>query len=102
MIAVLRSLAFQAAYWITSVFYVLGALPLLLVPSRKPMMLWILGYTRTMCFWMRWIAGVRIRVAGGPERDAVARMVEMLGGLAPFLECDHPRRPNARQPISLR
>ena len=64
MIAVLRSLAFQAAYWITSVFYVLGALPLLLVPSRKPMMLWILGYTRTMCFWMRWIAGVRIRVAG--------------------------------------
>lgn len=60
----LRSILFQAAYWATSVFYVLGALPLLIIPSRTPLMLWILGYTRTMVFWMRWIAGVRIRVAG--------------------------------------
>lgn len=61
---VLRSIAFQAAYWLTSVFFALGAVPLLLIPSRRPLMLWILGYTRMMCFWMRVLAGIRIRVAG--------------------------------------
>lgn len=61
---VIRSILFQAAYWATSVFYVLGALPLLALPSRKPLMRWILGYTRVMCFWMRALAGVKIRIAG--------------------------------------
>lgn len=61
---VIRSLLFQAAYWTTSIFYTLGALPLLALPSRKPLMYWILGYTRTMCVWMRVIAGVKIRVIG--------------------------------------
>lgn len=61
---VIRSILFQAAYWSTSIFYVLGALPLLMLPSRKPLMYWILGYTRTMCFWMETIAGIKIRVAG--------------------------------------
>lgn len=61
---VIRSFLFQAAYWLTSIFYVIGALPLLIIPSRKPLMYWILGYTRTMCFWMRVIAGVKIRITG--------------------------------------
>ncbi len=64
MVTTLRSVLFQAAYWVTSIFYVLGALPLLMLPNRKPLMLWILGYTRTMCFWMRIIAGIRIIVRG--------------------------------------
>jgi len=64
MITTLRSLVFQALYYATSAFYVIGALPMLMLPSRQPMMWWILGYTRTMCFWMRWIAGVRIIVRG--------------------------------------
>lgn len=60
----LRNVLFQIAYWITSVFFALGALPFLLIPSRKPLMLWILGYTRMMCFWMRRIAGINIIVSG--------------------------------------
>lgn len=66
----LRSFLFQAAYWLTSIFFAVGAVPLLLIPSRKPLMLWILGYTRTMCFFMRAVAGVRIRVAGKEKLPA--------------------------------
>lgn len=64
MISLFRNIAFQAAYWITSVICVLGAVPLMLIPSRRPIMFWILAYTNTMCFWMRWIVGVRIIVRG--------------------------------------
>ena len=64
MIGLIRSILFQAAYWATSIFYVIGALPLLAIPSRKPLMFWILGYTRTMCLWMRIIAGIKITVRG--------------------------------------
>lgn len=64
MIALFRNIAFQATYWITSVICVLGAVPLMLIPNRRPLMFWILTYTKTMCFWMRWIAGVRIIVRG--------------------------------------
>ena len=60
----IRSIVFQLAYWVTSIFYVLGALPLMLLPSRRPVMIWILGYTKTMCFWMRWIAGIKITIRG--------------------------------------
>ena len=64
MILLLRNIAFQVAYWATSIFFVLGALPFLALPARRPLMIWIRLYTRTMCFWMRWIAGVRIVVRG--------------------------------------
>ena len=64
MITTIRSVLFQAAYWLTSIFYVLGAIPLLMLPGRKPLMGWIRGYTRLMCFWMRWIAGIKIIVRG--------------------------------------
>lgn len=64
MITTLRSLLFRALYLLTSVFYVLGAVPLLMLPGRKALMRWILGYTRVMCFWMRWIAGIKIVVRG--------------------------------------
>ncbi len=64
MISLDRNIAFRIAYWVTSIFYVLGAIPLMLIPSRRPVMLWILAYTKTMCFWMRWLVGVRIIVRG--------------------------------------
>ena len=67
MPTVLRSLVFRIAYWATSVFFVLCALPLLAVPARRPLMIWIRLYTRVMCFWMRWIAGIRL-VYRGRER----------------------------------
>ena len=60
----LRNILFQIAYWLTSAFYVLTALPLMLLPSRRPIMFWILIYTKTMLFWMHWIAGVRLIVRG--------------------------------------
>lgn len=60
----IRSILFQVAYWLTSIVFALTAAPLLLLPSRRPMMAWIRTYTRLMRFWMRWIAGVRIVVTG--------------------------------------
>ncbi|MCB2111919.1 MAG: lysophospholipid acyltransferase family protein [Parvularculaceae bacterium] len=60
----MRNILFQIAYWLTSVFFAATAAPLILIPSRKPVMIWILAYTRVMQFWMRVIAGVRVRVIG--------------------------------------
>ena len=62
--AFLRNVLFQIAYWTTSVFFIAGALPFLLMPGRKPLMVWILGYTRAMCFWVKRIAGINIIVRG--------------------------------------
>ena len=60
----MRNVLFQIAYWTTSVFFAVLAAPFLLIPSRKPLMLWILAYTRIMQFWMRRIGGVKVRVIG--------------------------------------
>lgn len=60
----IRSLVFQVVYYATSIFFGVCALPLLFIPSRRPLMWWMLGYTRMMVFWMRWIGGIRIRVVG--------------------------------------
>jgi len=60
----MRSIMFQIAYWITSIFFAVTAAPMLLVPSRGPTVAWIRLYTRTMTFWMRAIAGVKVTVRG--------------------------------------
>ncbi|MEZ5921017.1 MAG: 1-acyl-sn-glycerol-3-phosphate acyltransferase [Parvularculaceae bacterium] len=60
----MRAFLFRTAYWATSIFFAITAAPLLLIPSRKPVMAWILAYTRVIQFWMRWIAGVKISVRG--------------------------------------
>ncbi|MBT8472163.1 MAG: 1-acyl-sn-glycerol-3-phosphate acyltransferase [Marinicaulis sp.] len=60
----IRNILFQTAYWMTSIIFALGALPFIALPTRKPLMLWILAYTRTMCFWMRVLAGIKIEVRG--------------------------------------
>ena len=64
MIANLRSFLFQAAYWTTSIVFAVLATPLLVLPNRKPVMIWTQTYTKVMCFWLRWIAGVRIIIRG--------------------------------------
>ena len=60
----MRNFLFRAAYWATSIFFAIAALPLLLIPSRKPLGRWIRLYTRTMVFLMRTIAGVNLSVRG--------------------------------------
>ena len=64
MLTLMRNILFQIAYWATSAFFAVAALPLLILPSRRPLMAWILGYTRVMCFWLRWIAGIKITIRG--------------------------------------
>ena len=60
----IRSILFQALYWLTSIFFGVLAAPLLLLPTRGPMMGWIRLYTRAMTFWMRHVAGVKVTVRG--------------------------------------
>lgn len=60
----IRSLLFQAAYWTASLFYVLTALPLLALPGRGAMTVWIRLYARTMRLAMRALAGVEVTVTG--------------------------------------
>lgn len=64
MIGLVRNIAFQIAYWATSIIFALVAALLIVAPSRRPTAVWIRAYTKLMCFWMRWLAGVRITVRG--------------------------------------
>ena len=60
----LRRITFQVAYWATSIFFTLGAIPFLLFPGRRALMKWIRTYTQVMCFWMRRVMGIKIVVRG--------------------------------------
>ncbi|GAB4527764.1 MAG: 1-acyl-sn-glycerol-3-phosphate acyltransferase [Amphiplicatus sp.] len=60
----MRSLLFQAAYWLTSIFFAATAAPLLLLPSRGPVAAWIAAYARAMRFWMRALVGIRVVYRG--------------------------------------
>jgi len=60
----MRNLLFRIAYWTTSAFFAITALPLLLIPSRKPLSRWIRLYTKAMVFLMRTIAGVKLSIIG--------------------------------------
>lgn len=60
----IRSLAFQGAYYLTSLFFAVTALPLLFLPGRGPLMGWIRTYTRTMVGLMRLIGGIKVNVSG--------------------------------------
>jgi 1-acyl-sn-glycerol-3-phosphate acyltransferase len=59
-----KSLLFRSAYWATSIATAILALPLLLWPSRKPLMRWIRGYSRVMVHLMRLFGGVELEVRG--------------------------------------
>lgn len=60
----IRSVAFQAAYWLTSIFFVLTSMPLLLLPGRKAITTWVRLYARVMRWLMRVVAGVKVEVKG--------------------------------------
>ncbi|WP_411819754.1 lysophospholipid acyltransferase family protein [Hyphococcus formosus] len=64
MLNLIRAVMFRMFYWVTSVFYVLGAIPLLILPGRGPIMTWIQTYTRTMWFLMHRVGGVEVTVKG--------------------------------------
>lgn len=53
---------FRAAYWIVSILTAVLALPLLLWPTRKPLMAWTRLYARLMVALMRATNGVRLEV----------------------------------------
>lgn len=60
----LRSLGFQACYWVMSSFFAITAVPLILIPGRAALMAWIRTYTKTMVWCMRHIGGIRVQVMG--------------------------------------
>lgn len=60
----IRSLLFQGVYWAVSIFFAVTALPLLALPGRRAMTVWIRLYARTMRFAMRTVAGIVVEVKG--------------------------------------
>ena len=60
----MRAFLFMTSYWVSSVFFALTAVPLLLIPHQRPIMVWIQTYCRLMVFWMRVIGGIKITVKG--------------------------------------
>lgn len=56
----IRGFLFRVFYWITSVFFTLTAVPLLILPTRMPLARWIFLYTKTMRLWLHWIGGVKV------------------------------------------
>ena len=60
----IRNQLFRILYWVTSIFFALFAMFLVILPNRKPMMGWIRLYTAMMVFWMRIIAGIKVTVQG--------------------------------------
>jgi 1-acyl-sn-glycerol-3-phosphate acyltransferase len=59
-----RSYLFAAAYWLLSAFYVLIALPLLIIPGNNVIRWWIRKYTQSMRWALRVFAGIRHEVRG--------------------------------------
>ena len=60
----MRSLIFQGFFWVTSTFFAVLCLPLLLLPGRGILMGWIALYTKTICLWMRLVGGIDLQVHG--------------------------------------
>ncbi len=60
----IRNILFQIAYWVTSIITGLVALPLLIIPGRQILMIWLRLYARTMVFWMRTIIGIELEIRG--------------------------------------
>ncbi|MEL6505606.1 MAG: 1-acyl-sn-glycerol-3-phosphate acyltransferase [Pseudomonadota bacterium] len=60
----MRALIFQGLYWTTSLVAVLVALPLLLIPGRKWLMIWLQRYSRMMRFWMKHVMRIHVEYRG--------------------------------------
>lgn len=59
-----RSFLFAAAYWLSSIVYVLAALPLLAIPGNSAIRWIIRKYTQTMRWNLRVLAGVKQDIRG--------------------------------------
>ena len=60
----MRSLIFNILFYsLTAVFAILCVV-LSLIPGRKAMMFGLLAYTKTIKFFMRWVAGIDVTVSG--------------------------------------
>jgi 1-acyl-sn-glycerol-3-phosphate acyltransferase len=64
MAAMLRSLAFEIAYWVLSVVYALISAFAALAPGRGPVSAVLRFYTRRMLWALHWIGGIKIDVKG--------------------------------------
>ncbi len=64
--SLLRSLAFHAAFYLTTILFMVFGLPLFFAPRRWVVWAWKL-YARTISVLLRWIAGVGMEVRG-PDR----------------------------------
>ena len=60
----IRSIAFEIAYWVLSVFYALVSAFAALAPGRGPLSATLRFYTRRMLWAMHWIAGIKVDVRG--------------------------------------
>ena len=60
----MRAWLFALAYWSLSVVFALGALPLLILPTGRPLAIWIRTYTRTMRLALRLAAGISTKALG--------------------------------------
>jgi len=60
---VLRSLAFHAAFYLTTVLFMVAGLPLFFAPRRWVLWVWKL-YASTVILLLRWIAGIAMNVRG--------------------------------------
>ncbi|MEO0882348.1 MAG: 1-acyl-sn-glycerol-3-phosphate acyltransferase [Pseudomonadota bacterium] len=60
----MRAYLFSIAYWTLSVAYILAALPLLVLPTGRPLTVWIRSYTRAMRKALHWCAGIRTNAHG--------------------------------------
>ncbi|MFD0916053.1 lysophospholipid acyltransferase family protein [Pseudahrensia aquimaris] len=60
----MRSFLFRIAYWATSITVGLVAMPLMLLPGRHLLVVWLRTYAKMMLFWMRVIGGIHLEVRG--------------------------------------
>ena len=60
----LRNFLFRIAYWSTSIAFGLVAMPLMLLPGRHLLVVWLRKYAKAMLFWMRVIGGIKLDVRG--------------------------------------
>lgn len=74
MTRVLRSAAFELAYWLITALFALICTALALLPGRRPLGFGLWLYSSVMLFAMRWIVGIVVEIRGRerlPEQPAV-------------------------------
>src|SRR5580692_1076794 len=71
----IRSIAFEAAYWTLSVVYALIAAFAALIPGRGPLSAVLRFYTRRMLWALHWFGGIKIDVKGEERLPAGAFII---------------------------